>query len=753
MKRIFYIAVILSQAFIATSYSGPMESHTNYNVILVHGAGGEMYGIDCDGSKNEKEANGYERKDGYLTLTGGYGRRFGDVTLNEVEFNLDSNMFGFGADISYMKNRESSAEDMDLVDNDKKGDEKYIGLRHWLADSLFEGDRSLAYLQRPFTNPANSPVNNARELGDPKWKGDKKCDVRRSLIEEAQEVRANGRDKLINLRKNVENRNKLPPSRNILIAHSMGGVTSREYVQGNGYNNDVDKVITLDSPHEGTGSLEMLLEMSDIQSRAVQVGTNTLTTIAATSAILAAASKDVPTATVALYSFLPVLGLNATTYGLGYALIKGLDKHYKKSDPLVPYIDPNYSRSGGINNLKNRPYTDSLPMMRLLYGTNSMTFSDPKDEIVNDINAFIPKSLASYFYNLYSQFSGSGSTTTNFINSLTAGTAGLLFGVTIGEHGTTLIPQKSGKAENTKSFDNPRADVMKRSFDGHITKDTDKTLEYISIEIAVLATSIVAVDYMPFFPPPVAASIKSGLALGIGLALVADAAVAIRAGIKDLIGSHEAPLKSEFQSKWKAAPNTYSKLLGGQISYEPYRMEEFLYEKPFANIQVISTYSKDWEDGKEDFLGLYVGDSLKPVYTDKLSNPLTFKSPSDWETFGAKKVRWDNSVQGVGGNKVPIRHVDRYPMPSFMVTDFIYEYKFEIDDLMPHRLRQIRLNFNFNEEIAWECDISKADTSTTACVVYQRTPSSNGWKAVDTTAHPVKKDGLDSPYEGIGHLC
>jgi triacylglycerol esterase/lipase EstA (alpha/beta hydrolase family) len=37
----------------------------------------------------------------------------------------------------------------------------------------------------------------------------------------------------------------------------MGGVVSREYVQGNFYNGDVDKIITLDSPHEGTGALNM----------------------------------------------------------------------------------------------------------------------------------------------------------------------------------------------------------------------------------------------------------------------------------------------------------------------------------------------------------------------------------------------------------------------------------------------------------------------------------------------------------------
>jgi hypothetical protein len=186
MKKMFYLATVLFNVFMAISYCKPMESIDNYNVVLVHGAGGSKYGMDCVNSDSVYlEANKYSRNNGYLNLTGGYGRKFGDVALNGVEFNLDSNMFGFGADISYMKKRESSAEDMDL-END--------GLRHWLTEKIFDNDKSVAYLQRPFTNPANSPINNARELGDPKWEGSNKGAARRSLIEEAQEVRADGLD-------------------------------------------------------------------------------------------------------------------------------------------------------------------------------------------------------------------------------------------------------------------------------------------------------------------------------------------------------------------------------------------------------------------------------------------------------------------------------------------------------------------------------------------------------------------------------
>ena len=79
-------------------------------------------------------------------------------------------------------------------------------------------------------------------------------------FEEAQEVKAKflnplkpsenkyGQEALDSMRKHPDLYRQLA-SRYILIGHSMGGVVSREYVQGNFYNGDVDKIITLDSPH------------------------------------------------------------------------------------------------------------------------------------------------------------------------------------------------------------------------------------------------------------------------------------------------------------------------------------------------------------------------------------------------------------------------------------------------------------------------------------------------------------------------
>ena len=128
-------------------------------------------------------------------------------------------------------------------------------------------------------------------MGDRMWNaktnGSSKFGKRRALFEEAQEVKA----KIYKQRKNgntvirdsvvgqiaLDSIRKYPDlyrqlaSRYILIGHSMGGVVSREYVQGDFYNDDVDKIITLDSLHEGTGALNMLIKKSMREESALRL--------------------------------------------------------------------------------------------------------------------------------------------------------------------------------------------------------------------------------------------------------------------------------------------------------------------------------------------------------------------------------------------------------------------------------------------------------------------------------------------------
>ena len=76
-------------------------------------------------------------------------------------------------------------------------------LPDWINNKIFDGDlldRFGIYLNRPFLNPANTPVVNGGEIGNRTWNGRDKCRVRRSLTEEAEEMRNKGRNFLLERR-------------------------------------------------------------------------------------------------------------------------------------------------------------------------------------------------------------------------------------------------------------------------------------------------------------------------------------------------------------------------------------------------------------------------------------------------------------------------------------------------------------------------------------------------------------------------
>lgn len=236
MKRIVcYIALIT----FSICFGKPMESIERYNIILVHGAADSLSGMDCK-ANDLYEAYSYYNpdKDEVFGRIKGYVQESGALWWKDESRSTATGM---------MKT-----------------------LPDWINEKILDGDvndRFGIYLNRPFLNPANTPIVNGGEIGNRKWKERDNCKVRRSLLEEAEEMRSHGRDSLLLLRKGASIYRGYDDSvgyhthRNILIAHSMGGLASREYVQGDDYNGDVDKVIMLDSPHKGTYSLDGLLEL------------------------------------------------------------------------------------------------------------------------------------------------------------------------------------------------------------------------------------------------------------------------------------------------------------------------------------------------------------------------------------------------------------------------------------------------------------------------------------------------------------
>lgn len=223
MRKMVWVAIVVGCFYGMLFAAKPMEALNRYNVVLVHGAApeGQGYGDTC----NSDIQSAWNTWSDYTVYQN-------DAAQNKkVPWSLGKAVGMLG--------------DYENDDGNK--------LTYWLDSAVFEDTVTYGseyiYIQRSFTNPAESPAHNAHEIGDRTWKGNNKCSVRRSLFEEAQEIRAWGSGRLGSLRADVAARYRTIPSRNIIISHSMGGVASREYVQSNFYNKDVDKVITLDSLH------------------------------------------------------------------------------------------------------------------------------------------------------------------------------------------------------------------------------------------------------------------------------------------------------------------------------------------------------------------------------------------------------------------------------------------------------------------------------------------------------------------------
>lgn len=778
MLRLISLSLLF---FCVVLYATPMESLSEYNLVLVHGAGSHWGGLDCENTTYSEAAK----------------------TKNRIG--------GIGED-------GSSATGM------------IKELKPWIQDTLFNGDyENLVYLQRPFTNPANSPSNNGNEIGKRTWKGRNKCSARRSLFEEIQEVYAKGQDKLEALRNdNVDSYRKIP-SRYILVSHSMGGVASREYVQGMGYNFDVDKVVTLDSPHEGTGALNLLLYLKDVDYE--QLVKNWVTETIAMEGFAVAAylmGLDALSADLALLGiFMPTWSAVAQPLvGKGILGILGNGFDYSKSDSLTAYIDPYSGNADNVVNLKSRGFFEGQPSFRMLYGVDGLTFTDPGRSKGSDFQLVVPKSISVPISNALTHLLNGGSDKERVYNTLASMSYGFLAGITLEEHGTALIPSWSGKGTNTTIFNDSRSDVRKESYNGNVMLNSSfsdfqdyegldwllyNTEELFSLGsyienayIILLAAGVtsMALEASLFWNQPALKAAKAAAfgtyatilgASGLGMVTIA--------GFGDLNFSHRLPVLSHFQKKWRADSNSFAKASGEIASYGPYLMEDFLYEKPFVNMGLyvsadslkkvnsacyyesektsrellceVGLYgnlpvltardtlvTQMGEDGLIDTLYNGVNGNGDSVYNDTSYvygsflqqnfagfrvPPLKFKSESDWSKMGVKVDRWekvdglhpDGSINEKG---VPIRHVERYEAPAITVDNWIEKYSFVVDDLMPHRLRQIRMNFNYQGEIAWECDIKKDSDANDACTVYKRTSGSE-WTELRKEKHPVKKNG------------
>lgn len=63
------------------------------------------------------------------------------------------------------------------------------------------------------------------------------------------------------------------PSRYVFVANGMGGMVAREYIQGDTYQGDVNKILFINTPHEGTGFADQaLLSKDELYNKRAAVG-------------------------------------------------------------------------------------------------------------------------------------------------------------------------------------------------------------------------------------------------------------------------------------------------------------------------------------------------------------------------------------------------------------------------------------------------------------------------------------------------
>ena len=811
MKKLIVLFLFLVIVCESWSVPKPMESIKNYNVMMVHGAYGPY---DDDGNLQGFEPGTYIQ----AVDTNG---RLGAATMGKYTSD----------------NRITRWISHSILEEPK-----------WENDSIYVRN-SCVYNWRAFSNTRNSSKNNAVELGNRTWNKDKRFGSRRALIEEAQEVKAAvfdsterkyiyGQEALDSIRKNPDLFRQLA-SRYILVGHSMGGVVSREWIQNSDYyHGEVDKVITLDSPHEGTGALNMQLNMqwsNYLDNNALEGLTTSGFAIAGVATAAWLMGKDLGILQVAGIGLGISLALETIQQGFGSLIELGL-QDYESSDSLVCYVDPEMALNSfcngtepSINALKTKSYvSDSMPMFRLLAGENSMVFTDPNLGVRRILSFMVPDALTVPFANLWEQFSGGGSVGANFTNSVTGVFAGLLAGANVQGHGTSLVETSIGLGFGTKLLTDPSVDVKRATFNAafHAT-ESDFLSRLVSVSLITGVTAALALDALIYLPS--SAPLKVGVGWATGLSLAPSVVSAIFAGIWDLKESHNMPLMWEHQNTWRQSGdvdgavwgkgNKFTSIGSAPSVYDPYLMEDFLYERPFVNLAlsdsrtmdslarnssaslnpncyfesdslqkvplcevglygsrdsiVVDTVKKDTthiynavaerldsignvvrdSSGKVVYDSVYYGTFEQRNYAEFRNSPLRFKSESDWYKVGVKVDRWER-VDGLKPNGdlapkgVPIRHVERYNVPDIVATGFIEKYSFVVDDLMPHRMRQIKMTFNSNEEVAWECDISKAEDDPHACAVYKRLLG-DAWKPIFVKDTVVVMDSTGKPKKEI----
>lgn len=299
--------------------------------------------------------------------------------------------------------------------------------------------------------------------------------------------------------------NEETPKKYILVAHSMGGLTTRDYITGDFYKGDVDKLITLDSPHEGSAIANYVQYWKDGAKNTGKVLLSFGATLAAEAAelLLIGFGEFMKTNQATAPSLIPpILGYTALFSAptlftsissflgekvAGYSDVKNLDTdeiedHTAFGIDVMALDDKNnyglyqsdtkqflkdFNNRSSLNDVAGNGY--QLPYFRLVStsgvatpggpGFHQYTNSTGLGKLAATVGGMIP-----YIYEGEEGFLEDASAFNMLFKAATAMGLNSLWN----DWGSGFVPHWSSEAKNVKIFNNPKADTKRWniSYDG-----------------------------------------------------------------------------------------------------------------------------------------------------------------------------------------------------------------------------------------------------------------------------------------------
>lgn len=309
--------------------------------------------------------------------------------------------------------------------------EEYGNLEKYLKQDLGLDGYVYGY---DFLNSKGSNIDHAKELADPSYPDNWFVRARNEFID----WYASNQKPPIDPKDVPES---VIPDKYILIAHSEGGLAARAYLTSDFYNNDVEKLITVDTPHLGSDAViykKLLYSPENI------IGTSITAGVGMGYIISSLVGKAGP-------PFIENIYFDAAIWA---AIISPTEQLFLR-DAIANWGDPGMSEMDPdgefINNQKTATVKlEAAPIEYRL--VSAYGIPSPDGKTIKDLNALKGVPLLGAIYTpMQSNFWELSSTQAKIASIVMGATVG---GATFTKDGSFLVDRESSKGEGVEVFKN-----------------------------------------------------------------------------------------------------------------------------------------------------------------------------------------------------------------------------------------------------------------------------------------------------------